>query len=212
MSTTPSVTKKTSRARKTPARGVAAEPRDQQLVEIAGALFARKGYEGTSLRDIAEAAGMTKAALYYWFPEKEQLFQRVVIARLDTLMKRTLEVVGDETRPIEKIRRFFLANARMIDESRFSWVASSHTFWSNFNVEQRQAIVPRRDRFEGLLRQYIAEAIEQGEFRDLDPAVAGRFLLSGLNYMTRWHKGGGKYTAEQVMEQYLEFAFNGMRA
>ena len=83
-------------------RSAAAEPRDEQLVGIAGALFAEKGYEGTSLRDIAEAAGMTKAALYYWFPEKEALFQRVVAVRMALLMERAQKAVGDETSPIEK--------------------------------------------------------------------------------------------------------------
>lgn len=191
-------------------RSVSAEPRDEQLVGIAGALFAEKGYEGTSLRDIAEAAGMTKAALYYWFPEKEALFQRVVAVRMALLMERAQKAVGDETSPIEKIRRFMLSNARMMDDNRFSWMASSNTFWSNFDVEQRQAVVPYRDQYEKLLRSFIAEAVEQGQFREVDPAIAGKFLLSGLNFMPRWHKPGGRLTAVQVMEQYLDFAFQGM--
>lgn len=191
-------------------RAAAGESRDDQLVAIAGALFAEKGYEGTSLRDIAEAAGMTKAALYYWFPEKEALFQRVVAARMEILMERAQEAVGDVTSPMEKIRRFMLSNARMMDDNRFSWMASSNTFWSNFDVEQRQAVVPGRDQYEGLLRQFIVEAIEQSQFRDIDPSIAGKFLLSGLNFMPRWHKPEGRLTAVQVMEQYLDFAFQGM--
>ena len=193
------------------ARGAGGEPRDEQLVAIAAALFAEKGYEGTSLREIADAAGMTKAALYYWFPEKERLFERVVAGRMSMLMERALAAVGDATSHIEKIRRFLVASVEQMDENRFSWMASSNTFWSNFNVDHRKAVVPYRDQYERQLRRYITDAVEQGELRPIDPAIATRLLLSGLNFLPRWHKKEGPLSAAQVMEQYLDIALEGMR-
>ena len=55
------------------------DTRENQLLAIARGLFARQGYERTALRDIADAAGITKAALYYYFPNKEALYERVVL-------------------------------------------------------------------------------------------------------------------------------------
>src|SRR3954463_5206164 len=104
--------KKTTRpARKSAVPGPAEGGlREEQLVTIAANLFAQKGYEGTSLRDIAEQAGITKAALYYWFPEKEALFQRVVAGRMATLVERVTEAVAAVTSPVEKIRVFLLCS------------------------------------------------------------------------------------------------------
>lgn len=184
--------------------------REEQLISIAADLFALKGYEGTSLRDIAETAGITKAALYYWFPEKEALFQRVVASRMAGLVERVTLAVEQASDPIAKIRAFLLSSAEQMDADRSGWVASSNTFWSNFNAEQREAIVPQRDRFERLLRQCVADAVEQGLLRPVDPALAARLLLSGLGHMPRWHKPGGRLSAVQVVEEYLDMLLNGL--
>ncbi len=186
--------------------------REEQLISIAADLFARKGYEGTSLRDIAETAGITKAALYYWFPEKEALFQRVVASRMEGLVERVTLAVEQASDPVGKIRAFLLSSAEHMDANRSGWVASSNTFWSNFNAEQRQAIVPQRDRFELLLRQCVSDAVEQGLLRRVDPALATRLLLSGLGYLPRWHRIGGPLTAVQVVEAYLDMVLNGLYA
>lgn len=184
--------------------------REEQLITIAAELFARKGYEGTSLRDIAEAAGITKAALYYWFPEKEKLFQRVVAGRMANLVKRVGDAVDKASTPMDKIRAFLVCSAEVIDQDRFGWITSSNTFWSNFNEEQRQAIVPLRDRFEMLLRQCVIDAIAEGSLREVDAALASRFLLSGVNYIPRWHRSGGRLTAVEVVEQYLDMLVKGI--
>lgn len=184
--------------------------RDEQLVQIAAELFARKGYAGTSLRDIAEAAGITKAALYYWFPEKEQLFERVVASRLAALVDRVTQAAAQGSDPVDRIRRIMRACAEHMDRDRAGWMASSDTFWSNFNQAQRDAVVPLRDRFERTLRECVREAIETGQLRPADPAIATRLMLSGLNMLPRWHKPGGRLTAVQVVEQYLDIVLAGL--
>ncbi len=184
--------------------------RDEQLVQIAADLFARKGYDGTSLRDIAEAAGITKAALYYWFPEKEQLFERVVASRLAALVDRVSQAAAQGADPVDRIRRIMRACAEQMDRDRTAWVASSSTFWSNFNQAQRDAVVPLRDRFERVLRDCVQDAIEAGQLRPVDPAIATRLMLSGLNMLPRWHKPGGRLSAAEVVEQYLDIVLAGL--
>lgn len=208
---------RTMPAKKTPAttaRKTAPEGglREEQLVTIAANLFAQKGYEGTSLRDIAEQAGITKAALYYWFPEKEALFQRVVAGRMAALVERVTEAVAAASGPVDKIRAFLLCSAEQIDKDRSGWISSSNTFWSNFDPDQRKAVVPERDRFERLLRQCVSDAVAQGALRNVDPALATRLLLSGVNYLPRWHKPTGRLTAVEVVEQYLDMVLTGLAA
>ncbi|MEO8153524.1 MAG: TetR/AcrR family transcriptional regulator [Rhizobacter sp.] len=185
-------------------------PREEQLIGIAAELFVRKGYEGTSLRDIAEKAGITKAALYYWFPEKETLFKRVVAGHMAALVERVTQAIEKVDTPVEKIRAFLLCSAQQIDNDRSAWISSSSTFWSNFDAEQRKAVIPERDRFERLLRQCVTDAVSEGSLRDVDPALATRLLLSGMNYLPRWHKAGGPLTAVQVVEQYLDMVLGGL--
>lgn len=186
------------------------DTREQQLLAIARRLFAQQGYDRTALRDISEAAGITKAALYYYFPNKDALFERVVLESLQILVDDVSAAVARETTPTARIRAFMEASAACIDYGRDRWIAGSNAFWQGAKDGQRLAALQLRDGYEGLLRKCIVEGMAIGELRAADPAMVGRFLLSALNHMTRWHKPDGKLTARQVMQQFLDMALYGL--
>jgi len=203
----------TDRAAKTKAsRGAAVEDRPTQLIEIASRLFAAHGYAGTSLRDIAQQAKITKAALYYHFPNKEALYEQIVVDNLQALIDRVGEAVEQADSATEQVRAFMVTAADVFAEAPDAWIAGSNVFWSSMGPQIRAAAVGRRDRFEKLLRDCIAKGVASGEFRDIDPATAGRLLLSTLNQMTRWIKREGRLTPRQVIEQYLDIILVGMKA
>jgi len=193
-----------------PARGASGAARRDQIVKIAANLFGEKGYDGTSLRDIAEASGITKAALYYHFPDKERLYEDVVVTRISALNDAVRDAVTRSEDPVERVKLFLIASAQRAERDRSGWLASSSIFWSLDRSKHGAAIVKVRDEFEHLLRDLITEAIKQKRFRLVDPAILGRLLLSGLNHIPRWHKPSGRLSASQVMEQYLAIVFNGI--
>jgi AcrR family transcriptional regulator len=194
----------------TPARATSGAARRDQIVKIAANLFGEKGYDGTSLRDIAEASGITKAALYYHFPDKERLYEDVVVTRITALNDAVKEAITRSDDPVERVRLFLIASAQRAERDRSGWIASNNIFWSLDRTKHGKTIVEVRDEFEHLLRDLIAEAIKQKRFRLVDPAILGRLLLSGLNQIPRWHKPSGKLSAAEVMEKYLSIVFNGV--
>ncbi len=183
--------------------------RENQLLAIARALLAKNGYDRTSLRDIAEAANVTTAALYYYFPNKDALFERVMLESLQSLYEDVSAAVAKERAPTERIRAFMRASATAQDSDRDRWVAGSNAFLQGASSSQQMAALGLRDRFEALLRQCIAEGVASGELRPVDPAIMGRFLLSGLNQIPRWLKPGGKYTAVEAIDQYVDLLLRG---
>lgn len=187
-----------------------ADTRQEQLIDIACRLFAQRGYEGTSLRDIAEEAKITKAALYYHFPNKEALYERIVLESMQALVDSVRGAMAQGATPVEKVRLFMQSSADFLDRSRDSWIAGSNAFWSGSAVDPRAMAVGLRDEYEHLLRDSIKEAIATGHFRAVDAAMAGRMLLSMLNHIARWHSPGGHLTTRQVIEQYLDMAFGGL--
>ncbi|VTU46358.1 HTH-type transcriptional repressor KstR2 (plasmid) [Variovorax sp. SRS16] len=188
----------------------ALESRESQLLAIARQLFARDGFERTSLRDIAEAADITKAALYYYFPNKEALYERVVVDSMQALFDDVCGAVALVDSPTARIRAFMLASAHVLDHARDRWIAGSRAFHEGGRGGQHLAAIALRDRYESLLRCCIAEGVESGELRAVDPALAGRFLLSGLNQMSHWHRPDGRLSAAQVMAQFLDMALQGL--
>jgi len=199
-------------ARTKSSRSAAVEDRPTQLIEIASRLFATHGYAGTSLRDIAQQAKITKAALYYYFPNKEALYQQIVVDNLQALIDRVSDAIDQADSATEQVRAFMVTAADVFAEAPDAWIAGSNVFWSSMGPQIRAAAVSRRDRFEKLLRDCIAKGVASGEFRDVDAATAGRLLLSTLNQMTRWIKREGRLTPRQVIEQYLDIILIGMKA
>lgn len=191
-------------------RGASGQARREQIVTLAARLFGEKGYDGTSLRDIAEAAGITKAALYYHFPDKERLYEDVAMTRIRELLEEVKAAIEKSDDPVEKIRLFLIASARRMDRDRLGWMASANIFWSLDRTKRGPAIMKVRDDYEHLLRDLIAEAIKQKRFRLVDPAVLGRLLLSGLNHMPRWHQPKGRLSAAQVVDQYFSIILQGV--
>lgn len=185
--------------------------RPLQLLDIARRLFAQKGYAGTSLRDIASEAGITKAALYHHFPNKEALYDKVVLDGLRALFAYVEQAVAAADGATPKIRAFMRASAENFQSERNQWIASSTTFWSGGSAGHRPAAVQIRDGYEGLLRRCIAEGIASGELRaDLDPGLTGKLLLSVLNQLQRWHKAEGRLTAPQIIDQFVDMILQGI--
>ncbi|MEJ8822673.1 TetR/AcrR family transcriptional regulator [Variovorax humicola] len=186
------------------------DTRENQLLAIARRLFARDGYERTAMRDIAEAAEVTKAALYYYFPNKEALYERVVLESMQSLVEDVSAAVAAADSPTARIRAFMQSSADVFDLARDRWIAGSRAFREGGRGGQHLAAIALRDRYESLLRQCIAEGIASGEVRAIDPAIAGRFLLSGLNQMTNWHRPDGRLGVTEVMKQFLDMALHGL--
>ncbi len=187
-----------------------ADGREAQLLTIARRLFAQKGFDATSMRDIAEAARITKAALYYYFPNKDALYERVVIESMEALLAEVRAAVARAHTPTEKVRAFLHASADSMEKRRDQWVAGSNAFWQAGATGRRGLALHQRDEYERLLRGCIEAGIAGGELRAVNPAIAGRLLLSGLNQMSRWHRPGGPMLAREVIDQYLDIVLLGL--
>lgn len=187
--------------------------RKAQIIQVATELFARTGYEGTSLRDVADQCGMTKAALYYHFTDKDALLRAVVeyrMTRLNDIIDAALaEIPADQ--PMDRIRAFVRASARQIDDDRAGWVVGARIFWSIDAKADRAAMIALRDRYEGRLKTELGKATATGQLIDADPGMMARMILGWLNYTPRWHKPGAGLSVEQVADQFLDMTMSGLR-
>ena len=188
------------------------ESREEQILRIAAKLFGTKGYDRTSLRDIADVAGITKAALYYYFPDKEALYDKVVIGALESLYEFVATQVTAADSPSARLNAFIVATAQYMGKDRWSWMAGSNTFWAESDRKRRSKAIEYRDRFERLLTQCIQDLIDAGLWRSVDPKLATRFILGAINQIPRWHSESGPLSVVAVVEQYLDFITQGLKA
>ena len=186
--------------------------RGLQILSEASHLFAAQGYERTAMRDIAEACGISKALLYHHFKDKDEIYARIALGFTRELQSFVLGQVEGAGAPLDRVRAFMLASAEYFERYRVAWTASTAAFWNDPVLGRAQERTTQRDAYEGLLRRLLSEAVADGAIRPVDVALAGRLILSALNWMHRWYKPGGGMTATEVAAGYYDMIVAGLAA
>ncbi len=183
-------------------------PTRTRILEEAARLFTEKGYEATSVQDLAEALGLSKAALYHHFRSKEEVLYEISVIALEGLLREGEKALEEED-PKMALLVFMEAHARYLEEN-FPFFAAMLQGLSSLSPERREATVALRDRHEANLRAILRRGIEAGAFRPVDVALAGRAILSMLNWMIRWFRPGGPLRAEEVARGYHDLILRGL--
>ena len=188
----------------------AVEDRQTQLIEIASRLFAAHGYAGTSLRDIAEEARITKAALYYYVTNKQEILFECHMMSLD---------FGDEAMKyseehgktgLEKILLLIDKYVKTITSEMGSFAVLGE--YDALESQNKAIIGKRRDKFDRGFRKLISEGIADGTVRAVDPKLTVFFFMGSINWMTRWFTTEGPLTGEQVARQLVDLVEGALRS
>ncbi len=186
--------------------------RVMHILSESAKIFAQKGFDGASMRDIAEACGISKSLLYHHFSSKDDIYARIAIGSTRELYAYVAARIPDAVPASDKILAFMTATADYFDRYRWAWMASTAAFWNDSERARHKERLMWRDRYEGLLRHLISEAVEKGEFRALDVPLAGRLILSGLNWMQRWYDPEKPLSATQIAATFHAMLVGGMAA
>jgi AcrR family transcriptional regulator len=179
------------------------------VLSIAVAVFNERGYDGTSMEDLARALGVTKSAIYYHVPGKEQLLARALDRALDGLF----ELAADEraaTGPaIDRLEWVVRQSVRLLID-RLPYVTLLLRVRGNSLTEQ--AALERRREFDAFVSHLVKEAAAEGGIRaDLDPALVTRLLFGTVNSITEWYRPARGASADDLADALVKMAFGGLR-
>src|SRR5512133_932503 len=181
--------------------------RREELTRIAARLFAERGYQGTSLADLAEELGVQKPSLYHHIASKEDLLWEVAWegaesfhAGLDTVP------AGPAT---ERIRLALRAHLAVVAE-QLDVATVFVREWRHLSGERRERFVAERRRYEERVRDLFREGVERSELRtDLDVATAALLFLSAANWAYTWLRPGADTDA--LADRLFAALLDGMR-
>lgn len=179
-----------------------------RILEEAARLFTEKGYEATSVQDLAEALGLSKAALYHHFHSKEDVLYEISHQTLEGLLEEGKKALAVPD-PREALLHFMEGHARFFEENRPFFVPMLQSLQS-LSPEKQAPIIALRDRYEETLRALLRRGMESGVFRQLDVALTARAVLSLLNWMRSWFRPGGPLRAEEVVHFYFHLLLRGL--
>ena len=188
-----------------------ANSRRDELLELAAVMFAERGLRATTVRDIADGAGILSGSLYHHFSSKEEMVDELLRGFLDWLFERYHEIVDSEPNPLERLKGLFMTSFEAIEHRHAQVVIYQ-------DEAQRLSSQPRFSYIEDLNKQQrqmwvdvINQGVKQGYFRrDLDVDLVYRFIRDTTWVSVRWYQPGGPLTAEQVGMQYLAIVLGGI--
>lgn len=198
-----------------PVRPRAEEPRPghvrerrAQILEKAAHLFCVRGYDSTSMSDIADAVGITKAGLYYFVDSKEQLLYLITEYGLDLLDEMVLEPLKAITDPKELLRALIARHVHMVIHRPREVTIILHERTA-LTGEYRERILKRKKAYIDYLRHILGRLQKQGLARDVDVSAATFSLLGAMNWIYQWYKLDGPLTEEQLVAELTDLFLNG---
>lgn len=179
------------------------------LVEVAAGVFNERGYDGTSMEDLAKRLGITKSAIYHHVSGKAELLRLSVNRALDALFAVTEEPASTTGPAIDRLEHVVRRSIDvLVDELPF--VTLLLRVRGNTRVE-REALARRRE-FDRIVSELVKEAEAEGSVRpDVDPALTSRLLFGMVNSTIEWYRPGGGLTATDLADALTKIAFDGLR-
>ena len=187
--------------------------RRDELLDLAATMFAQRGLRATTVRDIADSAGILSGSLYHHFKSKEQMVEEVLRDFLDWLFARYQEIVDTEPNPLERLKGLFMTSFEAIEDRHAQVVIYQDEAKRLSALPQFDFVEARNKEQRKLWIDLLNEGVEQGCFRpDIDVDVVYRFIRDTTWVSVRWYQPGGPLTAEEVGRQYLSIVLGGISA
>ena len=195
--------------KKSPPKSPPANERLAEIYRATAQIILRKGYDATSVNDIANALGMTKAGLYHYINGKKELLFDIMNFGLGELDEEVTEPAKAISDPAARLRFIVHAHARLVTRGQGAITILVDEITALTPPQQRK-ITQRKRAYFDFLRGTLNELKAAGELQDVDTTAATFSLLGMINWLSRWFRQGGALTEEQAAEQIVRIALHGL--
>ncbi len=185
--------------------------RRTELLELAARMFAERGFRATTVRDIADAAGILSGSLYHHFDSKESMVDEILTSFQEELFGRYEEIVAQGKGPRETLEAVVVASFESIDRhhAEVAIYQNEAKYLSQF--ERFSYLRDRNNEFRKLWVGILESGVAAGVFRpDLDVELVYRFVRDTVWVAVHWYRPGGELSAAAVAEQYLGILLDGI--
>src|ERR1700674_3742917 len=186
--------------------------KDERLAEgyrTAAQIILRKGYDATSINDIANALGMTKAGLYHYINGKKELLFDIMNFGLDELEEEVITPAHSITDTAARLRFIIASHARLVTRGDGAITILVDEITALTPAQNRKITRRKRAHFDRL-REVLNRLKSAGMLHDVDTTVATISLLGMIHWLSRWFRQDGALTEEQVAEEIVKIALNGL--
>ena len=186
-------------------------PRKAELLEVATQLFYQKGYAHTTLQDIADRMGFTKAAIYYYARNKEELLVEIYEAIVEPAIGRARELAAASSADGATV---FIALIRQHLETFLHNVEANAVFdVQNFSLSEpaRTRILHLGRAYHAVLQAVYDAGVADGSIAGGNSTIAVNAVIGMCNSAHRWYRPRGAFGADRVITELVDLVANGIR-
>jgi AcrR family transcriptional regulator len=182
----------------------------ESVLATAVTVFNERGFDGTSIDDLAKRLGVSKSAIYHHVEGKDALLGLALDRALVGLEEVADEVRGLDGPAVDRLDALIRASVCVLVE-RLPYVTLLLRVRGNSDIERQ--MLRRRRRIDALVADLVKEAVGDGDLRpDIDPAVTARLIFGMVNSLTEWLKPGSSHDEIALSDAVAVIVFDGLRA
>lgn len=174
------------------------------LIRVTGRLFREKGFDATTVRDIAEAAGMRSGSPFYHFKSKQEMLKAVMLEGLRDAQERLEKAARGRRAPRQKLRAMIRVHLDAILGPGADFVPVLLYDWRSLPKDMRDEVVEARSRYEAVWDALLAELKGAGLIRD-DGSLTRLFILGALNWIVQWYRPAGRLSVDAIAGRAVGF-------
>jgi len=192
-------------------RAMDSEARWEEIVHAAASIFYQKGYEATSLQDIASAVGLLKGSIYYYIKTKEDLLYEIV-NRAQSIYMGTLEEDGEtSTADAPERLQAFIHRWMALTAKEREWGLVAEREFSRLSPRRLKIVIGRRDQFSDFVKEILAQGVREGAFDPgVDISVATTAIFELMISSRQWHRPTGRLSLVDIGDWYATFVIRGL--
>lgn len=184
------------------------------IYRVAAQIICEKGYDATSMNDIAEAVGITKSGLYHHISGKRNLLFRIMNFGLDSLEEQVIIPARAITDAEQRLRTIITNHVQLITSRSTPKGNNPVTIVidevAGLTSPQRRKITQRKRTYVDLIRETLIQLKAEGKLCDIDVTAAAFSLLGMILWLSRWYNPKGRLTPERVSEEVTKIAMCGL--
>ena len=185
-----------------------------EIYRAAARIIREKGFDGTSMNDIAEAVGLTKAGLYHHISGKRDLLFGIMTYGMDALEQEVIVPARALEDAEQRLRTIINNHVRLITSRSNSDGNNAVTIVldevAGLTPSQRRKIDQRKRAYVDLIRDNLRELAADGKLNAVDITTAAFALLGMILWLSRWYNPEGRLSPEQVAEEVAKAALGGL--
>ncbi|MFD5199083.1 TetR/AcrR family transcriptional regulator [Streptomyces sp. NPDC058375] len=185
--------------------------RRAELLEIAAGLFASRGFTQTTVRDIADEAGILSGSLYHHFSSKEEMLDEILRDFLGHLLERFTEIEKEAEDPKDVLDRLVAHSFTTIHQTPEAVALYQNEADALSGLPGFEYVDQMGKKIERIWLRALTAGQKSGIFRrDVDVNLTYRFIRDTVWCTVRWYRPRGRFRAEAVAEQYLRILYGGL--